>query len=156
VAAQQFRDLARHHYEESLALGRRLNDRAAVARTLADLGNLTLEGGDLETARRFYVESLQESVKVGRRTTIARTLAAMARCAAGQSRYARAAKLAGAAESLLKTVGAAGESADQQAIQKVREATASAMPAAEHARAWTTGHQFAMDQAVQYAFGEAD
>ncbi len=156
AAAQNNGTLARSHYEQSLALFRGLNDRAAVARVLADLGNLTRDSKDYEAARAFYFESLQESVKVGRRTSLARTLAAMAWCAVCQERYTRAVKLAGAAASLWKTVGTAGDAADRDAIQRVWEATASRMPAPEHFSAWRTGQQFDVPQAVEYAVGEAD
>ena len=155
AAAQDQEDLAKTHYEESLALFRRLRDRGAAARVLADLGNLARASNKYEAARALYRESLEESVAVGRRTSVARTLTAMAWCAVLEANYTRAAKLAGAAAALWKEVGAA-EAEDQNAIQKVREATASHMLAAEESRVWAAGQQLDLEQAVQYASNESD
>ena len=118
AAAQKDFVLARTHYQQSLRLFRQLNDRAGAARVLADMGNLMRDCSDYEAARLLYLESLQESVAVGRRSSIARALTAMAECAVCQGRYVRGLKLAGAAAAVWQTVGAEGESAERDAIQK--------------------------------------
>jgi tetratricopeptide (TPR) repeat protein len=137
AAAQQDHVLARTHYQQSLGLFRQLNDRAGAARVLADLGNLMRDCSEYETARLLYLESLQESVAVGRRSSIARALTALAECAVCQGRYARGLKLAGAAAAVWQTVGTEGEPAEQHAIQKILETTASQLAGAEHSQAWT-------------------
>lgn len=156
AAAQKDYVLARTRYQQSLELFRQLNDRAGAARVLVDLGNLMRDCSDYEAARVLYLESLQESVAVGRRSSIARTLTAMAECAVCQGRYVRGLKLAGAAAAVWQTVGTEGESAEQNAIQKVLETTASQLPGPHHSQAWKAGQAMNTPQVAMYAFGEID
>jgi predicted ATPase/serine/threonine protein kinase len=156
AAARKDYGLARTHYRQSLELFRQLNDRAGAARVLADLGNLMRDCSDHEAARALYLESLQESVAVGRRSSIARTLTAMAECAVYQGRYLRGLKLAGAAAAVWQTVGTEGESAEQNAIRRVLETTASHLAGPQHSHAWTAGQAMNTAQVAMYAFGEID
>jgi predicted ATPase/serine/threonine protein kinase len=156
AAAQKDHVLARTHYQQSLALFRQLNDRAGAARVLADLGNLMRDCSDYRAARLLYLESLQESVAVGRRSSIARTLTAMAECAVCQGRYVRGLKLAGAAAAVWQTVGTEGEPAEQYAIQKVLETTASQLAGPHHSQAWAAGQAMTTVEVAMYAFSETD
>jgi tetratricopeptide (TPR) repeat protein len=156
AAAQKDHVLARTHYQQSLGLFRQLNDRAGAARVLADLGNLMRDCSEYETARLLYLESLQESVAVGRRSSIARALTAMAECAVCQGRYVRGLKLAGAAAAVWQTVGTEGEPAEQYAIQKILETTASQLTAPQPSQAWTAGQAMNTVEVAMYAFSEID
>ncbi len=156
AAAQKNYVLARTHYKQSLELFRQLNDRAGAARVLTDLGNLMRDCTDYEAARGLYLESLQDSVAVGRRSSIARALTAMAECAVYEGRYVRGLKLAGAAAAVWQTVGTQGKSAEQNAIQKVLETTASRLAGPQHFQAWTAGQAMNTAQVALYAFDEID
>lgn len=156
AAAQKDYVPARARYQQSLELFRQLDDRAGAARVLVDLGNLMRDCCDYEAARVLYLKSLQESVAVGRRSSIARTLTAMAECAVCQGRHVRGLKLAGAAAAIWRTVGAEGESAEQTAIQRVLETTASKLDLPQHSQAWTAGRAMNTPQVAMYAFGETD
>ncbi len=156
AAGQKDYPVANTHYQQSLALFRQLNDRAGAARVLADLGHLMRDRAEHEAARAFYLESLTESVTVGRRSSIARTLTALAWCAVCQARYTRGLKLAGAATAIWRTVGTEGESAEQNAIQKILGTTVAHLPAPEYSEAWTGGQAMSVTQVAMYAFGEID
>jgi len=80
----------------------------------------------------------------------------MAECAVGQGRYVRGLKLAGAAAAIWRTVGAEGESAERDVVQKVLDTTASHLAKPQHSQAWTAGQAMNTAQVAMYAFGEID
>ena len=67
-------DAARRHYEESLAIKRRLDDPAATAGTLGNLGNLLRLLGDLDGGQRHLEETLALYRAAGNGRQVANTL----------------------------------------------------------------------------------
>jgi DNA-binding CsgD family transcriptional regulator len=91
----------RPQLEESLALFKELGDRRNIAQSLMALGALSFVQGDYAVARALLEESLGFSKD---KWFIAMCLVAFAALAAAQEAWTWAARLSGAAESLLQTI----------------------------------------------------
>ena len=63
--------VARHHHEESLAIGRELGDRKGIASSLHCIGNVALAEGDHASAQKLYEESLAIKRELGDQVQIA-------------------------------------------------------------------------------------
>ncbi|WP_135855273.1 tetratricopeptide repeat protein [Halorussus salinus] len=75
---------ARDYLERSLAIERKLNNHAGVARSLGNLGNIARDQGDFEAAREYYEQSLTIQRDLGNRAGVARGLGNLALVARNQ------------------------------------------------------------------------
>lgn len=140
-------------YRESLAAFRQFGDRWGIAATLADLGNLARDGGDYAAARSLYRESLQIFRELEHRRGIARLLECFACAAAGERDPERALRLAGAAASLRRSLGAPLPRAEQSKLEKSLEPARQELPGEASAAAWMEGWAMPADQAIACALG---
>jgi len=92
--------------EESLALFREIGDRQGIAWGLQELGRLAFTQGDMATARSRYEEGLTLLRTFSHPWLIAHSLAGLAEVVAAQGQLAWAARLWGAAQSQLQSIGA--------------------------------------------------
>jgi predicted ATPase/DNA-binding CsgD family transcriptional regulator len=92
--------------EESLALFREVGDRQGIAWGLQELGRLAFTQGYMATARSRYEESLALLRTFSHPWLIAHSLAGLAEVVAAQGQLAWAARLWGAAQSQLQSIGA--------------------------------------------------
>lgn len=81
---------ARASFEESLSLGRQLEDRQSVGISLSNLGNIALANGEHGSARTLYEESLALKRAIGDRAGVALTLSNMGVAARQQGDYVAA------------------------------------------------------------------
>jgi non-specific serine/threonine protein kinase len=93
-------------YAEDLALRRELGDERGIGIELHNLGYVARHEGDDVRAIELFKESLAIRLKLGHKVGIAYCLAGLAAVAATRSQLKLAAKLLGAADALLGTLGA--------------------------------------------------
>ena len=86
---------ARAHYEESLAIQRRIGDRKGIAGALSNLGNVKFEQGDYLAARAHHEESLAILREIGDRMNIAISLNNLGNVAEARGDYSAARTLHG-------------------------------------------------------------
>ncbi|HTS21196.1 MAG TPA: tetratricopeptide repeat protein [Casimicrobiaceae bacterium] len=81
---------ARTHFNESLAIRRKLNDRRGIAGSLGNLGIVAFEQGDLATGRMLVEESLGIMRELGDRLGIANKLTSLGHLAFREENYSAA------------------------------------------------------------------
>jgi len=86
-------EAGRQAYREALEIKQQLGDRAGVAQTLHQLGNVAYLQGDYAEARRLYGESLDIAQQLGNRAGLAATLHQLGMLAQGQGDYVEARRL---------------------------------------------------------------
>jgi tetratricopeptide (TPR) repeat protein len=104
---------ARKVLEESLVILRRLGSGEAISNNLNNLGAVAFDDGDYEAARTFFREGLEISQKVGNKVNITDALNGLAAIATKDRELELAARLAGAADKLGKSIGSNKEPAEQ-------------------------------------------
>ena len=104
---------ARALHEESLALRKEIGHKGGMAFSLNSLGDLAFALADYTTASSRYKESLTISEEIGLRSAIAHSLLGLGAVASaapsegtGGEQARRGARLLGASEQMLKTIGA--------------------------------------------------
>ena len=149
-------DLARatHHYGESLALYRALDHPAGIAALLHNLGQVRLEQGDPAAATLFsaglsLLRDLEEKRLIGL------GLAGLAAALAARGQAPRAARLFGAAESVLETQGRGLEPADRLVFLRQRAVVREQLDQASWAAAWEAGRVLPLAAAVTEALDAA-
>jgi hypothetical protein len=93
-------------YEQAVALCRVEQHDHILIVALCNLGAVTCDEGDVDTAHACYEEALRTARALGSEEFVSLALDGLAAVAAKRSDWERAARLAGAAEALLETIGA--------------------------------------------------
>ncbi|MGH2826745.1 MAG: tetratricopeptide repeat protein, partial [Actinomycetota bacterium] len=96
---------AKELFEETMRLDRERNDEWGVAVTSLNLGVAHLELGEVEHAVVLLGDSVRSFVELGDLDGVAEAIEGLAGVAVAEERYVRAARLAGAAASLRRTLG---------------------------------------------------
>jgi non-specific serine/threonine protein kinase len=96
---------ARSRYEESVRVFREIQERYEMAQALAGLGWVALREGKTDECRTLQEESLAIRKALGERRGLAASLEAFAALEAAERDFRRAARLAGAAETLREASG---------------------------------------------------
>lgn len=104
---------ARPFYEQALAVNRRIGHQEGVSVTLNNLGATLCQQGDVEGARGCYREALTIAQRLGTKDDIACALDGLGAAAARRGEWARAGRLAGAADALRQEIGSEIEPADR-------------------------------------------
>ena len=147
------RATARARLEESLELHRRLGDAWGMSIVLRTLGLAAAETGELRRATEALRESLTLARDVGDRRGVAGTLYGLGRVAHQQGAAARAARLYGAAEALFDVLGVRTPTTLGGYLEPEARAAGATVRASRHARAWATGSEMTVEEAVAYALG---
>ncbi|HEX5847840.1 MAG TPA: LuxR C-terminal-related transcriptional regulator [Rubrobacter sp.] len=92
-------------FEEGMALAREIGDRTGMYNALYALASMSLAGGDYPAAKGRFEEAMALSEEMGDRANAAYCLEGLAAVAASQEHPERAARLFGAAEKLLESIG---------------------------------------------------
>jgi non-specific serine/threonine protein kinase len=140
--------------QESLELSRELGNRRGICFALTGLARDARRRGEYRQAGELLREVLSIWQQLGNRVHIGVTMTAIASLAAAQRQFAFAARLFGAAEALLESVGAARprgemkvETGYDEAIIRIRRALGEEFFAAE----WIAGRTQSMDDAIDAA-----
>jgi len=110
--------------EESVAVARTVRTDIVLGNALVNLGLAHTARGDLDGAHRVLEEALEQGHALDSRETTARALDGLAAVAVAAGKSKRAARLAGAAEGIRRSVGAAVFPTDQTAWARTRSALA--------------------------------
>ncbi|MEO6458033.1 MAG: LuxR C-terminal-related transcriptional regulator [Chloroflexia bacterium] len=142
--------------QEGLQAAEEVGDRWLIADSLRILGRVSFQERDYKKAAHYYTGSLRLAWTLGRTPSTALGLAAMASFAADQEQPVRAARLFGAAQTLLDARGAAFQPQDQQEIDRHIESARAELDSAAWEAAWAEGQDMQLEQLVQYALEQED
>jgi non-specific serine/threonine protein kinase len=92
-------------FEEGMALARKIGDRTGIYNALYALASMSLAGGGYSQAKGRFEEAMALSEEMGDRANAAYCLEGLAAVAASLEDLDRSARLFGAAEKLLETIG---------------------------------------------------
>jgi predicted ATPase/DNA-binding SARP family transcriptional activator len=136
--------------EESLSLLRGLENRWLIAFPLIHLGFLATCRGDLERATALGRESLALQDQLADHWGMTLSLEVLA-AAAGQGQPERAARLLGAAEALLESLGAIHSDEGRGDLARIVTAARGELGEAAFAEAWAEGRAMKLPQLLAYA-----
>lgn len=142
---------ARSLYEQDLTLRRELQDERGIAIALHNLGHVTQYQGDYTRASELFKESLATRLRLGHKLGIANCLGGLGGVAAGRNQPERAAKLLGAAEVLLGSLGAEMDRPDRLEYDRAVAVVRAALGQAAFDAALLEGRTMALEQAIEYA-----
>jgi non-specific serine/threonine protein kinase len=150
LAAQGDEARARTLQEESVALYRESGGTWNIATPLGYLGYQALRQGNYEESRSFFSESLTLA-RGWHKWGIAWRLEGFAGLAVKEEEPARAARLYGAAQALLDSIGARLDSIDRLGYDQYVASAREQLGEAAFAREWATGRAMTVEQAIKYA-----
>jgi len=119
IVANHLGDYDRAHtlYEESLAIFRKRKDLGPLTAVLSNLGELACNLGDYASARTYLFEGLQVAEQLEEKECIASILTTLGYTAWPLGQYEQAAKLFGAATSILTAAGFSLSPRDQASFE---------------------------------------
>lgn len=149
-------DYSRAHAlcEKSLALGRTLGAKTVIGVSLATLGSMALIQGDNVRAQACFEECLPLCQQTGNKLLTAVCLIGLAGAAAGQRQATRAARLAGASESLLYAIGSSIPPVVRPHYDMIVAAMRFQLGEVAFATLWASGRALSPEQAIAYALNE--
>jgi len=142
---------ARDLTSRALAIFRRLGYSEGVSAKLYNLGAIVFMEGDHETARGYFEEADATALDLGEKINTRLIFDGFAALAAEDGDYPRAARLAGAAESLGATIGYAVEPAERIFRDAYLGKLRAAMPDHEFATEHEVGRKMTTAEAREFA-----
>ena len=124
-----------------------------VARSLADLGDLACDSGEIEKAPEHLTEAVRIFLSLEFGAGVAMLLERFACLAAKSEQHARALRLAGAAEGLRRRLFAPARPAEQADLSRRLAASWAAVEQPNASAEWTSGSEMDRDAAVAFALG---
>ena len=146
---------ARELTSEALAVFRRIGYAEGVSAKLYNLGAIVFLDGDHETARSYFEEADATARDLGEKINTRLIFDGFAALAAEDGDYTRAARLAGAAESLGATIGYAVEPAERIFREAYLGKLRAAMPDHEFATEHEVGRKMTTAEAREFAHPQA-
>lgn len=140
------------HLLESLEIARRLNDHYGVVYGTFNLGLAECLEGSPSAARRLFEESLGLASRVGMRASTAYALVGLAVVTRPDAEV-EAARLHGAADSMLMTLGEALEPLEAGLSKRSRDALRSSMGAESFNAEYQTGRTLPLEEILAIALG---
>jgi DNA-binding CsgD family transcriptional regulator/tetratricopeptide (TPR) repeat protein len=137
---------------EALVTAQRIDDKASIAKALLALGDIARLQGDPAGAMERFREGITLSHHIGKRSTIAEGLEGIAGVAVLTRDMTLAARLLGAADALLETIGASRPAGARTAdYDRHRKAAEHGMGVDAFTDARQAGHALSPDEAVAEA-----
>jgi predicted ATPase/class 3 adenylate cyclase len=144
-------DAARLFYEESLTIIREVGSKSALAAVLHNLAAVELVQGDNRRGEAFLKESFDISQKLKYQGGIAVGFMGFAGLAFAKGQQDRAARLLGATDVLLSTLGLSLDHPDQVQYDGYVDAARTALGDTAFAATWAEGRAMTLEQAIEYA-----
>jgi predicted ATPase/DNA-binding SARP family transcriptional activator len=138
-------------YEQILEIFRELRGRFTLAWPYLGLGWVSLHGGAYGKANDLFEESLKLSMEDSNKSAITVCLAGFASVLGMTGKPQQAARLLGAVEFSLKSIG---RPADQKDFDHYVAAVRGQLDDASFAKAWAEGRDMTLEQAVDYGLKE--
>ncbi|MGI9179834.1 MAG: ATP-binding protein [Longimicrobiaceae bacterium] len=155
--ARQRQDHARAEalYRESLALARETGDLRVASIALANLGDLARQQGDLSGAGARLRESLQLALEAGSSSQATDVLSILAQVESARRQWERAARLFGAVEAHLRSVGSNVPPEAREAYERDLSATRAALGGSAWERLAQQGAAMNLEEAIALALQES-
>ena len=150
------RTSAKRYYEGCLAIVKETGERNREAIQYENLGIIAYHDDEFELAERLIKQGLTLFRQLGSGYGLATVLGSLAGPVAALGRPRRAARLLGAADTHLESIGVDQQPADQPAIRLFLEAVRRALSEEDFQSAWQAGQRMTIQEAVSYALSDAD
>jgi non-specific serine/threonine protein kinase len=147
-------DRAGKAYEECLVMCRKHGDRQREAFALANSGFVAQHQGDYEQAESRIKKALGLSRDLRTNYGPAAALASLSGPVVARGDPERAARLLGASDALLRTMGLGLQPQDQREVDRFEAAVRGQLDQAAFEAAWAEGRAMSLEEAVAYALGE--
>ena len=141
------------YYEECLRISRITGEHMREAMQYENLGILTHYRGEYELAAEQMRRGLFIFRELGTSYGLAIALATLAGPTAKLGDYEKAARLLGAADAELESLGTNQQPVDQVGIGQFRTSIHEALGEDAFQKAWQAGHDLSIDEALEYALG---
>jgi len=142
---------AKQLFEETMKLDKERGDEWGVAVTSLNLGVARLELEEVQPAAGMLKDSVQSFVKLGDLDGVAEGFEALAGIAVAQERFVRAARLAGAADSLRSALGIPLGDVDRVRLARWLSEPRARLGEEAFTAAWAEGDGMTTEQAIDYA-----
>ena len=146
---------AQEYYVQSEGLLRSMGDKGDLARLVHNLGCVARHTGNLGEAEDRFKESLGMFIKLGNQRGIAECLASIAGLWSDRGQNHRAAKLLGAAQTILDETGASWWPADRVDVERNLEKVRQSLMQTQFSTAWETGTKMDLSAAIAYVKGDS-
>ncbi|MES0359591.1 MAG: LuxR C-terminal-related transcriptional regulator [Anaerolineales bacterium] len=147
---------AEDYYQQCLELSRQAGDKKRVAVTLANLASIAVYHGAFQQAERLEREALEMEVELGTKYYVGLSFACLSGIVAMQGHPEQAAILLGASESVLQTMGAKLQPADQIDVDKYLISIKEQLDESSFENALAEGRGLPFEQAVSFALEKQD
>ena len=156
--AQSDYERAGKFYEENLEILREQRNRFARAAPTVNLAWVSLHRSDHRKAKILFEESLKLFVEEGNKNSMVNCLSGFAAVLGTIGKPDQAARLFGAAESLLEASGMAGrlDPSDQKEYDHYLSVVRGQLDEAAFAKAWAEGRAMTLEQATEFALKETE
>lgn len=144
-------DAAERFYQEDLAIYRELDEQSAIAATLCNLGYVALRRGDPPAAGEYFRDTLLLCRQLGNKQFAVGTFIGLAGVAAAERDDETAAKLLGAADTLLAQIKGSLEPADVIERDSILESVRDRLGVDRLAAAREEGRALTTDEAIELA-----
>jgi predicted ATPase/DNA-binding XRE family transcriptional regulator len=140
-------------YEEAIEIFQEQHNHHPMAVPFFNLGWVSLHTGDSRKAWKFFEESLELCKEYDIEIPIMHILSGFASVLGITSQPQQAARLFGAVESLVKSIGMAGRMnpSDQKEVDYYLAIVRNQLDEVEFTKAWEEGHKLTVEQAIAYA-----
>ena len=142
---------AKQLLEETMKLDKERGDEWGVAVTSLNLGVAKLELGEVQPAASMLKDAVQSFVKLGDLDGVAEGFEALTGIAVAQEGFVRAARLAGAADSLRGALGIPLGEVDRVRLDRWLSKPRGRLGEEDFNAAWTEGAGMTTEQAIDYA-----
>lgn len=139
------------YYKDSLALWQQLENKHERSLVINSLGNASLRQGDTASASAYFAEGLRISEELDSQRGIAESLGGLAAVAAANGQLPQAARLFGASDTLLASVGAVLDLVDQLDHDYYVDAARAQLGVERYATEWEAGRVMGQAEAIRYA-----
>ena len=147
---------AEDYYQQCLVLSRQVGDKRRIAVTLANLASISMHHGEFQQAEMLEREALEMEVELGTKYFIGLSFACLSGIVAMQGHPEQAAILLGASESVLQTMGAKLQPADQIEVDQYLVAIQEQLDSKSFEDALAEGRGMSFEDAVSFALEEQD
>jgi non-specific serine/threonine protein kinase len=145
---------AEDYYQECLELSHQAGDKRRIAVMLACLASIAMHQSEYQQAEMLERESLEMEVELGTKYYIGLSLACLSGPVAMQGRPEEGAVLLGASESVLQTMGAKLQPADQIDVNRYILAIREKLDGRSFEDALAEGRGMSFEQAISFALDD--
>jgi predicted ATPase/DNA-binding CsgD family transcriptional regulator len=141
-------------YRQCLDLCRLTGNKQREAFMIGNLGSIAMQQGDFKKAKKLQLEAFVQWVEPQNSHFVRAALAFVAGPFAALGQPERAARLLGASEALLESLGISYQPLDQKDIDGYIACAREQLDEKTFARVWQEGRLMTEEQAIAYAIGE--